>query len=188
MVYALLGLILIGFAATSCVRDRDFVITPPTDVTPDTLGGDSAAVLINEFVAKGSANANEFGTNEDWIELYNPGAKPLYIPDSMLFISDDFMGTPDLYPLPAHLIPAKGFWVIWADGLDQVATQVHTSFKLSSSGEFVGLSYGVPGNVWPIDSKQYGVQVEDAVSNGRSPDGSNNWIVFTTPTLGSRNQ
>ena len=38
-----------------------------------------------------------------------------------------------------------------------------------------------------IDSLSFDVQETD-VSMGRSPDGSNNWVNFTTPTPGASNK
>jgi hypothetical protein len=185
---ALTLLLAMAVTTTSCLRDREFIVTPNENAAPDTLQGDTLALMINEFVAKGPANANEFGANEDWIELFNPSFHAVYVPDSTVFVTDDFVGTPDKYPLPAMRIPARGFVVVWADDLDTVATQIHTNFKLSSTGEYLGLSFGSLGATTPLDSKQYGDQAEDAVSNGRSQDGAFTWTIFPTPTPGNPNQ
>ena len=58
-------------------------------------------------------NANEFGTNEDWIEIYNPQNIAVNLAADSWYISDNGQTNPYKYKLPALTIPAKGFLVIW---------------------------------------------------------------------------
>ncbi len=57
---------------------------------------------------------------------------------------------------------------------------LHTNFKISSSGETIILS-DAKGNI--IDSIFSG-DIPTDLSRGRFPDGSNNWVLFTKPTPG----
>ena len=74
--------------------------------------------------------------------------------------------------------------MIWADSLDEVGTGIHSGFKLSGSGEQIGL-YDAAAAV--VDTLTYGEQTTD-VSSGRQPDGSDTWTTYVTPTPGANQQ
>jgi len=61
---------------------------------------------------------------------------------------------------------------------------LHVNLKLSGSGEQIGLI--APNGTTVIDSLTFSEQEAD-ISFGRRPDGSNNWMLFTTPTPGASN-
>jgi len=66
------------------------------------------------------------------------------------------------------VIPAQGFFLVWADGQKTNGTaDLHVDFKLSKSGECIGL-FGADGS--PVDYVTFGIQADD-VSEGRYPDG-----------------
>lgn len=176
--------LLICLALLMSCNDRELPLDPPI------VGGGPPAftpLLINEFVAKGSINANEYGSNEDWIEIYNTDTADYNIISGKWFITDDPTGDREKYALPDLTIPANGHLVVWCDGLDEVNTQIHTNFKLSSGGEDIALFY--KGNRGPIevDMHSYDALTIDAVSEGRSPDGSSTWQSFNSPTPGNPN-
>jgi hypothetical protein len=50
----------------------------------------------------------------------------------------------------------------------------------------IGLFTSDATNNIPIDTLTYDAQTTD-ISKGRKPDGSNTWVVFTTPTPGASN-
>lgn len=62
------------------------------------------------------------------------------------------------------IIPAKGYLIFWADGMDQ---KLHTNFKLSATGEEIIL-LDPSGN--QMDLIQFSMQQTD-VSYGRKTDG-----------------
>jgi autotransporter-associated beta strand protein len=77
----------------------------------------------------------------DWIELYNDGTAPVNLTGWSL--TDD-ANKPRKWYFPANSsIPAKGYLVVMATGFDigpaGGATYLHTNFKLSKEGEYVGL-------------------------------------------------
>ena len=74
--------------------------------------------------------------------------------------------------------------MFWADN-DSEQGDLHTNFKLSRAGEFVGL-YGTEDNGnGLIDSIEFGEQIED-ISYGRdSADGQ--WNLLPSPTPGAAN-
>ena len=117
----------------------------------------SQELQITEFMASNDTvfpdNA-DFDDYSDWIELHNPGASPVSL--DHYYLTDD-LTAPSKWPFPSgSSIPAGGYLVVRADGFDAgpgethsrgyypwgstfTTRRHHTSFKLSSDGESVGL-------------------------------------------------
>ena len=151
----------------------------PKHFTVDLQHGKSA-IVINEFLAKNvSGLQDNKGEYEDWIELYNSGNARVLLDG--LTLSDDFT-TPGKWPLPKGLALNPGeTLLIWADG-DVAQGPLHANFKLSSSGEKLGLFDR--GKL--VDSIEFGSQLAD-VSTGRLFDGRTTWVTFARPSPRSRN-
>ena len=135
---------------------------------------------INEFMASNISVQFNPDTSDfvDCIELYNSGDSPITL--SGLFLTDDF-SDPHKWMIPDNaVIEPGGFYIVWADG---ITWDNHTSYKLSGSGEQIGLFYP-DGRI--IDTISFGIQRND-VSFGRFPDGGDKWQYFTGPTCGSSN-
>lgn len=176
--YKFFIIILLGYLTfVSCTKDRNLDdLIQPVDSSSSQLN-----LKINEFIAAGSQNMCEFGTAEDWVEIYNPRTDDVTINAGVWYISDDVSNL-QKYGLPGVSIPSHGFLLIWCDKRDTVATQIHTNFKLSSSGENLIISYKDSNQVMQVvDSLTFGAQ-QSSKSYGRMPDGSNSWTYFTTPT------
>ena len=174
--YFFLSLALLIFV--SCTKDRELITEPESNSFKSPL-------FINELVVKGSTNNNEFGSPEDWIEIYNSADTAFTLQNGQWFITDDASSDPLHYALPNITIPANGYYVIWCDGLDTIANDVHTNFKLGADGENVGLFY--LNATKKADSYNYPAQNQDGVSYARIPDGSSNWGELNNPTLGASN-
>ncbi|MEE3052577.1 MAG: lamin tail domain-containing protein [Planctomycetota bacterium] len=106
-------------------------------VTPATW---SQSVLISEFLASNDDGlADEDGDFEDWIELYNQGDIAINL--AGWYLSDD---PEDLarWRFPSVELPAGGYLVLFASGKNRrdPTANLHTNFKLSSSGEYLALS------------------------------------------------
>ena len=180
--FLLPGLLILLMA--SCTKDRDVEKLPP----PETQRVVPGSLLINELVAKGSVNVNEFGNESDWFEIYNPGSEPVTIEPEKWYVTDN-LTSPLKYALPGLTIPSGGFLVLWCDTLNMVATQIHTNFGLSASGEDLGLFFlNENDSLIQVDAFSYPALLYSGQSYGRSPDGSNQWIYFPVPTPGSPNQ
>ncbi len=137
-------------------------------------------LFINEFLASNATVlADEFGEYDDWIEIANLGTEAVALTGWGL--SDD-LGDPLKWTFPDTTIQAGEFLIIWADD-NPVQGPLHTTFKLSASGEQIGLF--LPDTT-PVDTLTYGPQTTD-ISMGRYPDGADNWIFFTSPTPGETN-
>ncbi len=174
-------------AVLGCTKDRlPEIISEAPD--PDTgITVTRHTLYINEFVARGSQTINEFGSAEDWIEIFNPAFQAVTLTSGRWFVSDDGPGNPMKYELPQITLPARGYLVIWADNEDIVADDIHTNFALSASGEHITIYYKIDdGNGIVVDDYEYGQQ-EPAISEGRFPDGGETWNFFNAPTPGAPN-
>ena len=139
-----------------------------------------AQIVVNELMASNSLSVvdPEFDETADWIELHNLGGEAVdltgwYATDNL---SDS---TKWLFPVGSS-IPAEGFLILWCDSED---SGLHTSFKLSSDGEEVGIFNAA---LEVQDALAYQTQDTD-VSRGRAMDGSNQWAWFDHPTPGASN-
>lgn len=151
-------------------------------ITLLTLANHSFAqsIYINEFMASNSTTIKDPDYNDyaDWIELFNDEAYDVNLKN--YYITDN-LSQPMKYKFQNDLIiPRKGYLIIWADDR---AIGNHTNFKLSASGESIGL-YNPSGNI--IDSLNFSVQLND-ISEGRFPDGTSARYKFKPSTPGSIN-
>ncbi len=175
----LLASVVLFFAVLlmSCSDDTG---SGPENVTTDYN------LKVNEFVAAGSEQLNEYAENADWFEIYNASDKIAELKKGSWFFSDDTTQL-DKWVLPIDTtIEAGGFLIIWCDDNNKCETEIHTSFKLGSAGETICISCMKDGEIQIIDSKEY-FNAEGAISYGRFPDGSEIWEEFETPTPGTTN-
>lgn len=96
-------------------------------------------VIITEFMASNSRTiADEDGSYEDWIEIYNNGTNIVnlggwYLTDS----TNDFRK----WEFPATNLNVGAYLVVFASGKDRTIAgrNLHTNFKLGGSGEYLAL-------------------------------------------------
>jgi hypothetical protein len=130
--------------------------------------GSVASVVVNEWMADPVSSS-------DWFELYNSGPQPVAL--GGLFLTDDFTKK-TLSPIPPLSfigIGANAFLEFLADS-NPTAGPDHVNFKLSKSGEAIGL-FSPAGTL--ITGVTFGAQLT-GVSQGLFPDGSTNLTSFTT--------
>ena len=90
-------------------------------------------ILINEYSA---ANYNTFADNygefEDWVELYNPTAAPIYINGWAL---TDKPNNPTKWIFPSSfIIPANSVALIYCSGRDElIGGNAHSNFKITQT-------------------------------------------------------
>ena len=105
-----------------------------------TIGHPSDRVVISEFMADNSSSVvDEDGDHSDWIELFNPTSRTLSLQGYAL--TDDRQD-PTRWPLPRLDIAAGEYRVVFASGKNRIdpAHPLHTNFRLSKSGSYLGLS------------------------------------------------
>jgi len=96
-------------------------------------------LIISELMAVNNGTIeDEDGNTPDWIELFNAGDSAQNL--SGYFLSDDPL-VPEKWRFPSVSIAPGGFLLIFASDKDRrdANSELHTNFKLSSSGEFLGL-------------------------------------------------
>ena len=149
----------------------------------NTNNGASAplTVVINEWMAGNTQTiANPIGRQaDDWFELYNYGTNTVNLADYYLTNGRTNFVIPAGYTIPPH-----GFLLVWADKQNgDGATDLHVNFKLTLSGDSIGL-FGRDGAL--VDYVAFGPQTSD-ISQGRYPDGSALITVLATPTPRTNN-
>ena len=162
----------------------------PTPGAANTIFLPEIRVFINEWMAQNTTTiadpAKPTGAEfDDWFELYNADSEPADL--SGFFLSDD-PDNPNRYPIPnGYIIPPQGFLLVWADDQPEqngLTADLHVNFKLSRSGESIGL-YGPDGAA--VDSVQFGPQTAD-VAEGRSQDGAGEpFVSLPNPSPGTSN-
>lgn len=177
---------------SGCLKDRNVMSAIPI---PGPGGSNQilpGTVVINEFMATGSMYYNELVTpadsvGSDWIELYNTTNDTLLLKSGQWFITDSLPNS-QKFELPAITLYPHQYSLIWADGFDTVITQIHSNFKLSKSGEDIGLYYvKTPGESFFVDQLTFATQ-QNGSSFERLPDGSNNWGFSTQPSPNAPNR
>jgi len=130
------------------------------------------SLFINEIMADNENTiADESGAFEDWVEIYNPTESAISL--AGLFLSDK-PDNPNKWAFPDVSIPAKGFLLIWTDD-DEEEGDLHTNFKLSAAGEFIGIFDTEANGFALIDGFEFGEQVAD-ISFGRTVDGGSDLV------------
>ena len=136
-------------------------------------------LVINEVMTSNSEtieDPDEAGEYPDWIELYNYGSTPINTGGMSFNDSSNLWMIPTNAPAQTTIAPG-GYLLFWADD-DTEQGPLHTNFKLSASGDEVGLSAS-DGTL--IDRIVFGSQVTDD-SYGRYPNGGPGWQTFVNPT------
>lgn len=151
------------------------------------LAGASAVtaqtIVINEVLASNqTVIRDEDGEASDWFELYNAGTTAVNLSG---YTITDKASQPAQWVFPEVTLAPASYLLIWASGKNRPdPAHLHTNFKLSGSGEFLGL-FDPAGAV--VDSFSFGAQTTD-VSYGRLPDGGATFVFMQTPTPAAANR
>lgn len=143
--------------------------------------GYSQGLVINEFMSSnGGTLTDSDGEYSDWIELYNAGDEAIDLGEYRL---SDEPEEPEKWALPKIPLAANSFVVVFASGKNRSTGQeLHSNFKMSSSGETLLLSKR-DKIIDQIAPKALG---EDQ-AYGRLLDGANNWWLLEMATPGTSN-
>jgi hypothetical protein len=160
------------------------IMHAPTPGATNSALSATNRVFINEWMPDNQTTVQDPADlkYEDWFELYNPGNAAIDLTGYTL--TDDLLNS-DLWEIPAGtLIPAGGFLLVWADqnGTQNAPGVLHADFKLSASGESIGLFAPDGTQVDAVTFSTMGIDV----SYGRLPNGSE-LIGSTVPTPGASN-
>ena len=95
-------------------------------------------IVINEFMAdNGNTITDPSGEYDDWIELYNLTSSPINLTGRYLTDKKDNL-TKYQFTQPNLVLNPNEYLLIWCDE-QQTQQGIHTNFKLSKDGEFIGL-------------------------------------------------
>lgn len=158
-------------------------IAPCESIEYHFLESELPLLVINEFMADNdSIIADEYGDFSDWIEVYNNDIEEIYLGDKYL---SDNISNPDKWLMPNMTLDPGDFALFWADK-DTEKGPMHTNFKLSKEGEEIGIFDSENTGYFPLDTLHYESQLTN-VSQGRYPDGGEEWRLFVHPTPGYSN-
>ncbi|HEY2147845.1 MAG TPA: chitobiase/beta-hexosaminidase C-terminal domain-containing protein, partial [Pirellulales bacterium] len=103
-------------------------------------------VVISEFMALNNSGlggmTDSFGNKSDWIEVHNNGVSPVDLAGWKLEDGSTMWTFPNEPTWVNSVLPGGGYLTVFASGQDTVTlggTQLHTNFKLSGDGEYLGL-------------------------------------------------
>ncbi len=160
------------------VVNNDAILMAEFEVAATTVN-----LHLNEFVTNNRTTLfDETGEPTDWIEIHNSSSETINI--AGLYLTDDLTNPQrcqisDSDPSVTEIAP-NGHAVFYADGKPELGAQ-HLNFKLSSSGEQIGLSEEIANEMVYYDSLSYTSQIMD-LSYGRYPDASGDWLIMEKAT------
>ncbi|MFT6864647.1 MAG: hypothetical protein ACJAVK_003215 [Akkermansiaceae bacterium] len=134
---------------------------------------DPSTPRLNEFSADTAADGllDEDGSNEDWIEIYNPGPNAADL--STFHLTDD-PAIPNKWAFPAVIMPADSYLIVYASSKNRAVAgnQLHTNFKLSANGEYLALARdnGIGGFVITGEFTPEYPRQEEGFSYGLAPN------------------
>lgn len=163
----------------------------------------NAQITINELICKDEIEpyfTDEEGGGTDWIELYNSGTEAVNI--AGMFITDkpddaptEWQQIPDTDPT-STTIASGGFLVLICGAKDVAGNDIPTSIVDGVIFIDVGIKASNDDNITLYDVNQNMLdqsgdipnELEDESSYGKTNDGGESWIVFTTPSPNATNE
>jgi len=135
--------------------------------------------VINEILPGNDiSGTDEFGENDDWVEIYNASDEAINLEG--FFLSDND-GNETKYTFPNFELAADDVVLVWCDGQPEQGP-FHADFRLSAAGEEVGL---YNPDTLTLDYVRYG-SVPDDIAVGRFPNGQGPFSILI-PTFNDLN-
>jgi gliding motility-associated-like protein len=147
-------------------------------------GSANSQVIINEYSCSNmNGPLDNYGENEDWIELYNTTGAPI---DLTGYYLSDKSSNLLKWQIPSGNIAANAYKMVMCSKRNTVnGNELHPNFNLKQTrGEWIILSNTL-GNV--IDSIKIVHLTQTDHSVGRSTNGAVDWKLFLTPTPNAAN-
>ncbi len=144
-----------------------------------------AQLRINEIMANNTGVILDQDRDEsDWIEIVNEGDRPVNLAGYTLSDNDD---TPTAWTFPPKTLASGEYLLVYISGKDlsDPEGELHTNFKLSNDGEYLGLfSPEFPPRIVDEIAPKYPEQ-RPGISWGKNADGQ--FAYFLEPTPGQEN-
>lgn len=138
------------------------------------------SIYISEFMASNQDTIDdEDGDSSDWIELFNASASPVDLDG--WYLTDDPANL-TMWEIPGVTLGSGQFLLVFASDKNRrdPAAELHTNFKLSSSGDYIALVQSDGVTIEHDYAPSYPAQITD-VSYGLGMSGANSTLL----TLGS---
>ena len=147
------------------------------------------SIYINELCAyNDDLIKNEFGEQNDWIELFNAGNRTVDL--SKLYLTNDFTQPLkwrfEVRPDSQTYINPGEYKIVWCHDDTKETESLRTNFSLNDDGEQLGISQIVADDTIFIDSLTFPEQFLN-ISFGRIPDGTGEFEYLTVPSPGFSN-
>ncbi len=141
------------------------------------FGLSNTSLVLTEFLSSNKTGiVDNYGGHEDWIEIKNTGNQPVNLKGK--YLTDD-LANPTKFELPDVTIEPNHYYLVWADEDGRQGLN-HANFKLSASGESIGLFDSYENNFTTISTLNYTSQKTD-VSTGINQSGAWESQPFITP-------
>ncbi len=140
-------------------------------------------LIISEFMAtNGTGLTDEDGDYVDWIEIYNKSGQPVNL-GGWALTNDP--ATPSRWMFPDITLGSREYLVVFASGKNRQGTEpgtaLHTNFRLSKAGGYLGLFNVLEARIMDELAPVYPQQFRD-VSYGRYGDTlSYGYLAIATP-------
>lgn len=155
------------------------------DIEPNQ---DAHFISINEILTNptsGLGLPDEDEEYNDWIELFNT-SNSTAVDLSGLKLQDPSATWvfPQSADNPSVIIPPHQYLIVFASDKNRISGELHTNFKLSSSGDSLTLLNLDNSTVSTVDI----ISLPPDTSYGRLPNGTGEYTVFQTPTPLAENE
>lgn len=141
-------------------------------------------IVINELMSNNESYiTDDFGEYDDWVELYNNSDQVILLDN--YYLTDD-PNNPDKWKLPYIQLAPGEYLIIWADDDEEDQGDNHASFKLSKSGEFIGIYDNASNDYEVIDSTSFPA-LDANKSFARIPNGFGPFIIVDHVTFDENN-
>ncbi len=143
---------------------------------------ETTGLIINEIMSSNNHYAQAFdGDFYDWVELYNNSDDDINLEG---FYFSDSGSEPLRWQFPSVIIKAHSYLTVYTSGIDtwDGAYEIHTNFKLSSSGETLILSHSSGDVLQQITIPS----LPQNVSYGRD-NHTDTFLYYSVPSPGEKN-
>ncbi|MEM7264267.1 MAG: lamin tail domain-containing protein, partial [Planctomycetota bacterium] len=159
-----------------------FIAPSPWSYEVDSTLPPDDVVITEIMAASQSSLRDDDGEYGDWIELFNRGATPVDLRGWALSDDDENSGA---WVFPDRTLEPGEYLVVFASGKNRAeGDDIHTSFRLSAAGEFVGL-YNAESPRGLVSGWARFPEQRRGVSYGLTSEGES--VYMTSPTPGVPN-
>ena len=141
----------------------------------------TAQVVINEIASTQTLLLDIDGDPSDWIELYNLSGEEISL-DGFGLSDDPF--SPFKWTFGKVVIAPNEYLLVFASDKERANGEIHTNFKIKSSGEPTVLTS--PDGL--VQDRIDGIALQQNESFSRFPNGTGSPTVTNAPTPGSANR